>query len=464
MAPNRRTFLKGATVASVAGLAGCTGSQNQQDAESQSTSSASQNGTVGNVQQQTKIRFGMGNIPGSGAQREMIMKVQELVNKKADNIDFEIYEITGDTDQATQKLKAQLSSKKSDPDIFNLDSIYVQQFAAADWLEPIGNHIDKSVIDRFADAGVSAGTWNGKLHAAPQFMSAGLMYWNKSHLEQAGLDPETPPKTPTELASKSQKVLQETDVENGFVWQGKQYEGLVCDWLEWVHGRGGWVFGGAENLHATPGDRPVTIDSEEVIQGTRDMRKFIYDSKISPKSVLSMSEGSSSRVFMQGNAAFHRNWFYLPPILQNDEKSKIVDEWGMAPVPGGHGTLGNETYGINPYSKNPKAAAEVVKLLSLDKEINIEKMKVGRIPPANEYWTDSDFKEIEPLGPYLGTYADVLEESIERPATPLYQTESQQVFQTFVSGVLNQKYSAEEGMKKAAKKLKQIENDYEGPK
>ena len=433
-------------------LAGCTSGNNKSGNGGQN-----KNGGKSGGSSKKKIRLGLGHINSS--EQKLVKSLKKLVNKKLpSDIEFDVYQIQGQTDQMTQKLKTILSANKSDPDLFNLDTIYVQQFAAAGWLVPFEDHVDKSTLDRYADSVVHAGQWQGKLYAAPQFMDAGGLYYNKKYLKQAGFD--KPPTTAEELVTMSQKAVKASNVKYGFVWQGKQYEGLVCDWLEWVHGQGGWLYGGKDKLHKKPGDRPVTIDSKNVVKATQLMRDFIYKDNISPKSVVTMVEDSSLKVFQEGNAVFHRNWYYLPPVLQNSKKSKIVDDWGYTKMIGGHGTLGPEFYGINKNTAHPKAAAKVAKILSTDKDVNLLKFKNGRPPSIKDYWTDSDFTSQGAMGKYLPQAGKVFASAIERPATPLYESESQKVFQKYVSGVLNKNYSAQKGMQKAKKALTKIENDY----
>ncbi len=347
--------------------------------------------------QKTTIKYAIGTIHDQSAADKFEKRVNEKI---PDDISFKMTEIPGSTDQDTQKLKTWLSSGRADPDIFNLDGIYTQQFAAAGWLLPIEDYIDKKWKKQFIESAVRAGSWNNKLYAPPQFADAGGLYYNKKLLENAGFS--NPPKTREELVDMATKAKQKagSDVK-GFTWQGKQYEGLVCDWVEWVHADGGWIFGDRNGLHETPGKRTISIDSQKVVDATKGMRDLIYTDNVSPQSVISMTEDASAKLFQQGKAVFHRNWFYLPPILKNKEKSKIVGDWEYAPMPGNSGCLGNENYGVNKNTKNPKAAVKVVKAMATDPEILKANLGNGDVPAIPKYWSKDDFKSIEPLGPYL---------------------------------------------------------------
>ena len=91
---------------------------------------------------------------------------------------------------------------------------------------------------------VANNTIDGKLLAMPWFTDAGLMYYRKDLLEKYKL---TAPKTWDEMARCSTKVQDGERAAGkgkmqGFVFQGKAYEGLTCDALEWSASFGGGSF------------------------------------------------------------------------------------------------------------------------------------------------------------------------------------------------------------------------------
>ena len=53
-----------------------------------------------------------------------------------------------------------------------------------------------------------------------------------------------PPKTWDELKEMALKTAQDTGIQNGFVFQGKNYEGGVCNGLEYIRTHGGDVLSG----------------------------------------------------------------------------------------------------------------------------------------------------------------------------------------------------------------------------
>ena len=126
----RRSFLKVSGLAAtggLAGLAGCSGDSGKKGGNNGGMAGSSKN-------QKATIKYAIGTIHDQSAADKFEKRVNEKI---PDDISFKMTEIPGSTDQDTQKLKTWLSSGRADPDIFNLDGIYTQQFAAAGWLLPI---------------------------------------------------------------------------------------------------------------------------------------------------------------------------------------------------------------------------------------------------------------------------------------------------------------------------------------
>ncbi|MEJ2480899.1 MAG: extracellular solute-binding protein, partial [Acidihalobacter sp.] len=99
----------------------------------------------------------------------------------------------------------------------------------------------KSEHHKFFPAYLKVDTIDGKQLAVPWFAAVGVMYYRKDLLAKYGLQP---PKTWAEL-EKDAKLVQAKERAAGhpnfwgFVWQGKAYEGLTCDAVEWLASYGG---------------------------------------------------------------------------------------------------------------------------------------------------------------------------------------------------------------------------------
>lgn len=100
----------------------------------------------------------------------------------------------------------------------------------------------------------------------PWFTDAGLLYYRKDLLEKYR---EKIPASWAELATTARKI-QNAERHNGhpamwgYVWQGRAYEGLSCDALEWIVSNNGGA------VVAPSG--AVTIDNPGAIAGLQMVR------------------------------------------------------------------------------------------------------------------------------------------------------------------------------------------------
>ena len=104
------------------------------------------------------------------------------------------------------------------------------------------------------------------------------------------------------MAATQEIVAKEGNPElQGFLWQAKQAEVLVCDWVEFLGSAGGSTLTGLD----------VTINNEAGNKALQFMHDLIYELKITPEAVLTYDEEPSRQPFTSGNAVFLRNWSYV---------------------------------------------------------------------------------------------------------------------------------------------------------
>ncbi|HET8575993.1 MAG TPA: extracellular solute-binding protein, partial [Methylomirabilota bacterium] len=122
-------------------------------------------------------------------------------------------------------------------DVLMLDVIWVPEFARAGWLLDLTDSVPPAELAAFFPSAVEAARFGGRLWALPWIMNVGLLYYRKDLLDKYGLPP---PETYDELVDTVRRVRAgERDPGlDGFLWQGKQYEGLVVNALEalWANG------------------------------------------------------------------------------------------------------------------------------------------------------------------------------------------------------------------------------------
>src|SRR6185437_10007755 len=108
---------------------------------------------------------------------------------------------------------------------------------------PVGSHslCAGGREGRYFSSIVDNDTADGQLVAMPWFVDAGLLYYRKDLLEKHGA---TVPDQWSDLAATAQKI-QDAECRGGdphmwgFVFQGRAYEGLTVNALEWLASQGG---------------------------------------------------------------------------------------------------------------------------------------------------------------------------------------------------------------------------------
>jgi multiple sugar transport system substrate-binding protein len=363
-------------------------------------------------------------------------KILELIaefERENPSIDVLDEELPSNTDEQHRFFVINLEGESSDFDVFALDVIWVPEFSRAGWVRPLDDLLTEDLRADFFPGTLAAVTSGGHVNAIPWHTTAGLMYYRRDLIPK-------PPRSFDELASMAAEAMKKSPGMRGFVWQGKQYEGLVCDALEYMRSFGGDVL---------QGDR-VTIDSEENRAALRFMRSLI-ERGISPESVLTMTEEPSRRPFQDGRAIFHRNWPYAWGLLQA-EGSTVRGKVGVSTVPGSFATLGGWHLGVNRYSKHPEAAERFVRFMT-SRAAQKKMTTTGEFHPA--YRSLYEDAELLAFDPFIGELLPIFETARPRPVTPYYMMISQ-VLQIEISAILAGIRPAEEALASAQEQVEHI--------
>jgi multiple sugar transport system substrate-binding protein len=333
------------------------------------------------------------------------------------------------TDEQHQYYVTNLEGRAKEFDLFALDVIWVQEFIRAGWLLDLTPYIEEEGLQGMLPGPVSAVTYKGKVYAIPWFMDAGLLYYRRDLLEKYDL---RPPKTFAQLVSATRTVLDEERDPDllGFIFQGKQYEGLICSIMEFIWGNGGDVISA---------DGQVVIDSPEAKEALTFVRDLIHKQKLTPELVTSADEEITRHLFGAGRALFMRNWPYAWNLFQRED-SPVKGRVGMTLMPHFPGnksaaTLGGWQLGINPYSRNKEAAVKFVKFMTSYAAQKHLALTMGLKPTLVKLYQD---EELVASQPFMTELLPVMNQARPRPVTPFYLMISQILqaeFSAAISGI-----------------------------
>lgn len=294
------------------------------------------------------------------------------------------------TDARLQAMRQQFAAQSSDIDVYQIDIIWPGVIAehAVDLSSAFGDKVKD-----FFPGIIEANTVDGALSGIPWFTDAGLLYFRNDMLEKYNLQPPT---TWTELESSAKTIMDGENASNpdftGFVWQGKAYEGLTCNGLEWLVSQGGGTI--------IDTDRNVTVDNDKAIAAMDRATKWVNG--ISPEGVTTYTETETFNIWVAGNAAFARNWPYM--YAGSQDSDAIKGKVGFSPLPKGDdpedksaATIGGWSMMVSKYSGEQDAAIEFTKYLvspELQLSYAIERTHMPTIPAVYDepaLATASDF-------------------------------------------------------------------------
>jgi len=400
------------------------------------------------------VMFAVGGAPAElDFWRELIAEFEKQTAIKID-----LLRQPTDTDLRKQGLVTSLQSAKTDPDVFLMDVAWLAQFAASDWLEPLDSYAKTNQLDPevfFKKVLNLVDKYRGQLVALPVYVDGGILYYRKDLLERYGI--EKPPQTWQQLVEQAKKVQKEARKTNpnfyGFVWQGAQYEGLVCTWLEFAGSNGGGI---------VLDGKGIKISTRENINATWFMRDLIHGYKISPPNTFTEMKEEEVRIFFQqGNALFERNWPYAWALHQGEDSS-VKGKLGVTALPHFAGsesvsTLGGWHIGMSKHSDAKQKSFEFIKfVLSYDTQKKLA-LKLGWNPARRDVYTDADVIEKLPHFAYL---RDVFENLSPRPNLPYY-TMISEVIQRHVNSALSDKLTAGQALSAAEKEAGKIIERYD---
>lgn len=311
---------------------------------------------------------------------------------------------------ATERLalyQQMLAAQATDIDVYQVDVV---------WPGILANHLlDLTPYAKGAEAShypavIKNNTVKGKLVAMPWFIDAGVLYYRKDLLEKYQ---KTVPSTWAELAATA-KVIQDgerkaNDKMWGFVWQGKAYEGLTCNAIEWVASYGGG------SIVDEAGE--ITINSPKAIEAIRTAASWV--GTITPKGVLNYGEEEARGSFQLGNAVFMRNWPYAWSLSQSDD-SAVKGKVGVAALPKGGdagqpaAALGGQQLAVSRYSKHPAEAAALVLYLTGEAEQKRRALKGSFNPTLPALYKDA---EILAANPFFAELSANFSAAVPRPST-----------------------------------------------
>ena len=324
-------------------------------------------------------------------------------------------------------------------DVLLMDVTWLPKYAAAGWMVPLEDYFNDIDINELATGAREGNSYNDHLYRWPLTADMGLLYYRTDLMDQ-------PPETPEDLILMSQSLQKNQKVDWGYVWQGRQYEGLSCVYLEMIDGFGGdWLQTSTNQigLNSTPG-----VEAAAWLQD-------LIDQGVSPEAVTNYAESEALQSFKVGDSAFMRNWPYAWAELQKSD-SAVKGNVGITTMVAepGHSTatLGSWGLAVLQGSSHVEASIEAIRFLTSESAQKELFLKYGYTPTQQRVFDDPQLLQESPI---LAEFGKALKVAKPRPQTPLYAQISD-VLQRQLSSILTREQTPQLGMDIADINTKQI--------
>ncbi|WP_459810209.1 substrate-binding domain-containing protein [Halopiger thermotolerans] len=392
---------------------------------------------------------------------EIVSLVQD---SGADGVDIELQPGDEETGARRETYTNLLEAGETQPDLFLMDNGWVNVFIQRGHIANLSEELDDSELSTVEDeyferfTATARDPGSGDLYGVPMFPDYPTMQYRKDYAREAGYGESdfetwaTEPMTWSEWAEITQEIVEASDAEYGLATQWDQYEGTsCCTWNEVMSSFGGAYFGGFDNLFGPVGDRPVTVDRPEFIEGLRMMRTFVADEadehtledeyplSVATPDITSWTEEDARTAILNGDAAMQRNWPYAINLNVAEADDPIpAEDYGAMPIPygvpeeeaaqpGTGGTtaaLGGWHVVLNPNSERKEEALEVIRATMTD-QFNLGMFELwGWIPPKPGLFDAEEVQQADPMGNYMDTLRVAGENAMPRPVTQVWTNQS----------------------------------------
>ncbi len=341
-----------------------------------------------------------------------------------------------------------LAAGSADIDVYQIDMVWPGTLAHH--LEDLSPHLTDERRAKYVPQFLTNNTVEGKLVALPWFAQIGVLYYRKDLLEKYNMPV---PQTWDELEETAKKIIAAEKKANntqlwGYLFQGKAYEGLTCNAIEWISSfkNGGTI---------VEKDGRVSLNNPDAIKIVNRIATWV--NTLSPQGVLNYEQEDCRGIFQLGQAIFMRNWPYAWHPL-NSSESPVAGKVGVALLPkGGNdgksaGTFGGWNLAVSKYSKKKKDAIDLVLFLTDEGELKRRAIESGYYPPMHTLFKDPEVVAVSPL---MKIMLSLMQTATPRPAaqTGAKYNQVSSIFWNAVYTTLSKNGTAEKNLAEAADKL-----------
>lgn len=200
----------------------------------------------------------------------------------------------------------------------------LKEFAEFGLIEPVPMS-DEEKASYYPNV-VDTVTYQGEQWGIPVAFSTKAFYWNKDLFKEAGLDPESPPKTWAEVIDAAKAVTENTD-SAGFGLVAKTFDNTMHQFLHWVYTNNGQV---------VDADGNIVLDSPQNLEALEAYKALVPYSEEGPTAY---EQNEVRAIFLDSGVAMMHASIAAVSRLEDTDINWGVANLPLGPEAQGPGTL-----------------------------------------------------------------------------------------------------------------------------
>ena len=383
----------------------------------------------------------------SPAHRKIIDRFNELHRGRIEILPVDLPFDKFSTNERKELLARSLRSRSDKLDLFSVDLIWVQRFAR--WCEPLDRYFPPEQRKDLIPVALESCFYETTLVAMPLHIDIGLMYYRQDLLRSL---PDAAAVEDRWRASISwpefiglQRRLKYTG-KPYYIFQGDEFEGLVCNYLELVRGQDPGAVSSTK----------IDLSSVAARSALQMLVDLVYTEKMSPLRVTEFDEPRSYTFMLDSNAVFVRGW---PNFVENfratyPDTSRLIHVRKAAlPHFGGQpptSVFGGWNLMLSKFSTRKAEALEFIRFVETKEAQQILYESDGFLPVTNAIYSDSLYMGTHPD---LGYYHKLLSRGFHRPALVDY-TRISDILSHYVRRAILRELSVDEALRQASEMIR----------
>jgi ABC-type glycerol-3-phosphate transport system substrate-binding protein len=354
-------------------------------------------------------------------------------------------------DQMHQTFLTEALAGTGDIDVFQADQPWVAEFAAAGYLEPLGDRLTEEDRADFFPVALDTVSYDGEIYALPYLVHNSVLYYRTDLFEAAGIT--EPPKTWEEYREVAKQLTDADAGVYGTMAEGKQSIEAAAKFMDVVQQAGGSVLDDEGNVVF---DGQPTVDAFDFLLGVQ------YEDQSSPPGAPGFDNPDTHGMFMAGNLAMAPNWPYMYGLASDPEQSQVVGKYKVALQPGQDedkqsAQVFSWGYGINSASDQKDAAYEFIKWATgQDMLVRLGKTFTNPVPRASAVEAIAADPEVtQEQKDAIATMTESVSVSDTIPSHPSWPAIHDRVGEA-LSKVMTQQATPEEEVAAAAADMREI--------